>query len=264
MEPAAALEFISTRKKSDHPVTLFTCRLYKLLLSTGKLIPCREDSTLVLNDPALSRISAPGAAQHPPKYYFAMNLRDNSVQMPQYTLSLLQTLLRLPGDSVFVSAYESNSNDGTHGWLEVLQLALNVAGIPSRLVARGMLVRLRGSDRIEHLARVRNMALAPLYQHYTAAKDERSWNSSSSSVRGDDSSSSAGSSSSITNSHLYALSGLQLRKVPSDRDVANLPPGVLVWDPDYVVFINDVFFCWGQVMRLLNHQADITCGLDFT
>jgi hypothetical protein len=74
-------------------------------------------------------------------------LRDNSVQMPHFTLSLLQTLLRLPREAAFVSVYESNSDDGVHGWIDVMQLALNVIGTPNRLVARGMLVRGEGQHR---------------------------------------------------------------------------------------------------------------------
>jgi hypothetical protein len=225
LEPAAALADIQKQLKdpanSNQHMALFTYRLYKLLLSTEKLIPCREDTTLVANDPELAAgpghssstssshhhahlphlphwghhssssssaaaagstatgSTAGGTAAPTTRYYFATNLRDNSVNMPQYILSLLQTLLRLPQGAVFVSAYESNSDDGAHGWVDVLQLALNVIGTPSRLVTRGMLVRLEGSNRIQHLARVRNMALAPLYQHYAAARDKAVSNSSS-------------------------------------------------------------------------------------
>lgn len=39
--------------------------------------------------------------------------------------------------------------------------------------------------------------------------------------------------------------------------------GDLPWDPDYVVFINDVYFCWSMVLRLMGYRADITCGMDF-
>lgn len=33
--------------------------------------------------------------------------------------------------------------------------------------------------------------------------------------------------------------------------------------PDYIVFINDVYFCWSDVVRLMNYGADITCGTDW-
>jgi hypothetical protein len=227
---------------SSHPAELFSYRLYKLLLSTGRLIPCREDATLLDNDDKVSSRQAHSRSTHVSatnagtKYFFATNLRDNNHNMPQFILSLLQTLLRLPQDAAFVSAYESNSEDGAFGWVDVLQLALNVIGTPSRLVTRGMLVSLKGTQRIEHLARVRNMALSPLYQHYAAARTTQRQASQPESA-----------------SHLNAAL----------QDTAHLLPGQLPWDPDYVVFINDVYFCWGQVIRLLNHQADITCGVDF-
>ena len=210
--------------------------------------------------------------------------------MPQYILSLLQTLLRLPHGTAFVSAYESNSDDGAHGWVDVLQLALNVIGTPSRLVTRGMLVRLEGSNRIQHLARVRNMAMAPLYQHYAAARDKGVHNatpgsgSSSTSgkarhlladeammspVDGDGSSFGGFGPTAITSSSSSSSAGrrlqttVQLEALANVDDAANLPPGVLPWDPDYVVFVNDVFFCWGMLIRLLNYKADMTCGMDF-
>jgi alpha-1,3-mannosyltransferase len=32
---------------------------------------------------------------------------------------------------------------------------------------------------------------------------------------------------------------------------------------DYLVFINDVFFCAADVLRLMQHDADMVCGVDF-
>ena len=36
-----------------------------------------------------------------------------------------------------------------------------------------------------------------------------------------------------------------------------------VWAAERVVFLNDVYFCARDVVRLLNHDADMACGLDF-
>jgi hypothetical protein len=83
--------------------------------------------------------------------------------------------------------------------------------------------------RIEFHAQVRNMALAPLYSHYASSRN--------SPTPGTNSSSSS-----------------------SSRPVA---PGAVPWDPNYVVFLNDVFFCWSMVLRLMGYRADITCGMDF-
>jgi hypothetical protein len=100
-----------------------------------------------------------------------------------------------------------------------------------------LLLLLSLTCRIEFLAQVRNMALAPLYSHYAANANSRH-----TSVPAASNSRSSGSSSS------------------SSRPAA---PGALPWDPDYVVFLNDVYFCWSMVLRLMGYRADITCGLDF-
>ena len=36
-----------------------------------------------------------------------------------------------------------------------------------------------------------------------------------------------------------------------------------VWAADKVVFLNDVYFCARDVIRLLHHDADMACGMDF-
>lgn len=213
------------------PLTQYIYELYKLILASGRYFPCREDTTLSLadlpvgNDIKGGNISSQSAQSNKtgtlPRYYFAANLRDNSMQLPHYTLSLLQTLLRIPRDSAFVSVYESNSEDGVHGWIDVMKLTLDVIGAHNRVVARGMLVRNKQQDRIQFLAQVRNMAMNPLYNYYA---------------------------------------GLEHNRGGGDNSVL---PGGLPWEPDYIVFINDVYFCWGMVIRLMNHKADITCGTDW-
>ena len=35
------------------------------------------------------------------------------------------------------------------------------------------------------------------------------------------------------------------------------------WPPERIVFINDVFFCARDPVRLLLHKADLACGMDF-
>lgn len=36
-----------------------------------------------------------------------------------------------------------------------------------------------------------------------------------------------------------------------------------LWPAERVVFLNDVYFCAQDVIRLLRHRADIACGMDF-
>ena len=79
-----------------------------------------------------------------------------------------------------------------------------------------------GEERITFLSRVRNAAMAPLYEHY---------------LRG------GGAAGGAPRWPLYG--------------------DALTWSPDYVVVISDVFLCSGDVIRLMNHRADIACGMDF-
>jgi alpha-1,3-mannosyltransferase len=36
-----------------------------------------------------------------------------------------------------------------------------------------------------------------------------------------------------------------------------------MWPAERVVFLNDVFFCTRDVVRLLQHDGDMVCGMDF-
>ena len=45
----------------------------------------------------------------------------------------------------------------------------------------------------------------------------------------------------------------------SHAEAADVP----AWPAERVIFLNDVFFCAHDVVRLLQHDADIVCGMDF-
>ena len=36
-----------------------------------------------------------------------------------------------------------------------------------------------------------------------------------------------------------------------------------LWPAERIVFLNDVYFCARDVIRLLRHKADMACGMDF-
>ncbi|GIL53350.1 hypothetical protein Vafri_8971 [Volvox africanus] len=112
---------------------------------------------------------------------------------------------------VGISVYESGSRDRTPLWLLVAAALWKAAGVPNAMVLNGTLVRqhnvlepvtgkLIKQHRIQHLANLRNAALAPLY-----------------------------------------------------RNPGSFP---------YVMFLNDVFFCAPELVRLTYLQADIACGVD--
>lgn len=45
----------------------------------------------------------------------------------------------------------------------------------------------------------------------------------------------------------------------SNAEAADIP----AWPAERVIFLNDVFFCAHDVVRLLQHDADVVCGMDF-
>ncbi|CAF1248074.1 unnamed protein product [Adineta steineri] len=66
--------------------------------------------------------------------------------------------------SVFLSIYESGSQDATPLKLDLLAAKLRKLGVPHRIVTRGKWTRSTIKPRIQHLAKVRNAVLQPLYQ----------------------------------------------------------------------------------------------------
>lgn len=94
------------------------------------------------NDSEVGAAEQAAARTSPARYLLAFNLRSSSAIMPHFTLHALALATYLPPDSVLVSSYESGSNDATPEWLGVVQGLLDLAGIPSRIVAKvGVMLR---------------------------------------------------------------------------------------------------------------------------
>lgn len=197
-------------KGSSAEVTEFARLLYHLLNDTGRIVPCRHDSTL------------PATPQSSEKYYIATNLHNNEQLAPHYIASLVRLLLYLPPGHAFVSLYESASQDDTALWVEVFELTAHVLRVPCHVDRHGTLVRGPGQERIPFLARVRNAALQPLYRRFDAAPPS-----------------------------------------PGHSSQTSMDSQALDFDPDKIIFINDVYFCWQDVVRLQQHNADISCGTDW-
>ena len=47
--------------------------------------------------------------------------------------------------------------------------------------------------------------------------------------------------------------------LPGGRAKSSKP----MWPADRIVFLNDVYFCARDTIRLLQHVGDMVCGLDF-
>ena len=160
------------------------------------------------------------------RLFIAFNLKNNADLMPHFISELLRLVEHLDRDKVFVSVYESGSHDMTPQWMEVLSRVLVALEVPHRVVFGDLSDRLTKSsqNRIKFLANVRNRALEPLPV-----------------VQPDGS----------------------LGPVNPDAPViardADGSPSVF----DQVVFLNDVYFCLGDIARLSANGADMACGLDF-
>ncbi len=221
-------------------------------------------------------------------------------------LSLLASVFPDSDSHIFVSIYESNSQDATGRWLRVLQEELKEMGVPSAVVAGGAKRRVGEEDRIQFLSRMRNEAMRPLYemQEEEEEKEEKeegreqeeeekglgqvpqmnrsrrglsektTTRTMTSVIKGNESSSN--SSSSNNSSSSSNISSLAIRMEEKRRE-GGKEKNMLQSHPrrqmrgrkvnrlrrfDNVVFVNDVYFCAYEVLRLLLYNADLACGLD--
>jgi len=284
------------------------------------------------------------------KLYIAANLKDNEGIMANLIqqLTLLASLYPDPASHLFVSIYESNSQDATGRWLRVLQEELEEMGVPSAVVAGGAKRKVGEEDRIQFLARMRNEAMGPLYrmqQQEQQQQEQQEEQQEEEERRGEEGGeegsgvarngtrrrlsaeektmttnlggkkSSSSSSSSSNSSKTGYGRDLKEGGKESSKSMATTADGGKAADAkktqgksssrssstavkekeegreggkerkktsappvtrrqtrggqpsqqrrfDHVVFVNDVYFCAYEVLRLLLYNADLACGLD--
>lgn len=217
-------------------------------LPARQLLACGWDASLPPQAP-----EAGGA-----RVFLASNQFDSAAAMPNFILQLLRFAAASPRDAFYVSVYESGSKDTTPQWLELLALLLRALDVPHTLVAGGQLLRGEQDDRIGFLAGVRNAALAPLWglQHaaapapsparlhtrWAAALRRRVGGGGGLDEEGGSGEGSRSNSSMLLSGSASAAASFGL--------------------PSHVVFVNDVFFCAGDIARLIAGGADMMCGLD--
>ena len=233
---------------------------------------------------------APGAE----RYLIAGNMHNNEELLPHFIIQLVHLFAVLPPQTGFLSIYESGSTDSTgaaaadscagqvfvsrpvhlakrpllccrrvaggaaepagshadtpqdrHRWASWL-LALCSddpshirAEPPQTRPAGGSLTRAKDQERIEFLASARNRALEPLWLNSSLA-----------------------SSTSLLLPHEVELLDRRLSAwgLPGGGGRRSSKP---MWPAERVVFLNDVYFCARDVVRLLQHDADMVCGMDF-
>mmetsp|Transcript_7713 Transcript_7713/g.19672 ORF Transcript_7713/g.19672 Transcript_7713/m.19672 type:complete len:597 (-) Transcript_7713:370-2160(-) len=164
------------------------------------------------------------------KVFVGFNLHNNEMLMPHFMTELLQFLLSFKAENLFVSAYESGSDDFTPLWMELLDKILDFYKIPHRILFGDFDVRLksRREHRIEFLANLRNRVLEPL----VVLGDREQWK-----VAGED--------------------GFSDDLHDAAKDTEGNPVTF-----DQILFINDVYFCASDLLQMMQHDADMVCAID--
>ena len=267
--------------------------------SPPPLLACPLDPTL-----PLSAASAGGPV------LVAADVSNAELVAPHLVVQAAHLLALLPRAGAFLSIYESGSSagDATRDWLLLAKALASALGSPSRVVVAGRLQRRLGQDRIEFLAEARNRALQPLWSEEGVLGEVVDGDEGGRGGGGDregvprpaPSAANGSSSSSFGSSSRQQQQQQQQQhqqSVASSRRAARVAAasdddgggggatdgassgggggggGGGGWPAARVLFLNDVFFCASDALRLLAHvdpgappaagRADLSCGLDF-
>ena len=239
----------------------------------------------------------------------AADVSNAELVAPHLVVQAAHLLALLPRAGAFLSIYESGSSagDATRDWLLLAKALASALGSPSRVVVAGRLQRRLGQDRIEFLAEARNRALQPLWSEEGVLGEVVDGDEGGRGGGGDregvprpaPSAANGSSSSSFGSSSRQQQQQQQQQhqqSVASSRRAARVAAasdddgggggatdgassggggggGGGGWPAARVLFLNDVFFCASDALRLLAHvdpgappaagRADLSCGLDF-
>ncbi|KAL8879354.1 MAG: hypothetical protein Q9198_003015 [Flavoplaca austrocitrina] len=99
-----------------------------------------------------------------PRFFFALDLYQAAGILPQLLESIVESVKFLGPEYCHLSIVEGNSTDGTTDLLQALHKDAKALGLAYSLVRSDLDPNNQTSDRIEVLAQLRNLALAPLLQ----------------------------------------------------------------------------------------------------
>uniref|UniRef100_A0A0G4GBL2 Alpha-1,3-mannosyltransferase CMT1 n=1 Tax=Chromera velia CCMP2878 TaxID=1169474 RepID=A0A0G4GBL2_9ALVE len=108
----------------------------------------------------------------PTRVFITALLHQNEDILPQWIANVLEVIEVLGTENVFVSINEGGSNDGTSDLLRNMETELNLMGVPNQMMIddnesvpfKYKKGDRKGSPRIEYLAKLRNIAMAPLWE----------------------------------------------------------------------------------------------------
>lgn len=219
-----------------------------------------------------------------PRVFFAALLHNNAPVLEGWMEALDRTIDMLGPSRSYVSILESGSTDGTNVRLNAWSAALGKRGVANTIrtgvepasVLRPFRTGDTGILRIEFLAKLRNEVLAPMWRDHDAegatgaasdtfaaapARNKR-WPTTEEEGGG-------GGRRALTGRAAAELDagtpGLTTAAPPSRGQNGSAAGGGARFDR--LVFLNDVVFCEGDLLRLLVHgsrsHAALACGLDF-
>jgi hypothetical protein len=126
-------------------------------------------------------------------------------------------------------------------WLALLRMLLEPIGVPCNITAGGTLTRKNGQERIEFLAAARNALLPPVGPQ-TSIGAEKAY--------------SAGGGNGSSADNMSYAPHLQ-------ASAPQWPPNGGAFIASDVLFVNDIYFCAGDALRMLWLDADFVAGFDF-
>ncbi|KAI2479836.1 alpha-13-mannosyltransferase CMT1 [Pyrenophora tritici-repentis] len=106
-----------------------------------------------------SRSSVSGTS---PKYFFALDLHKCVDLLPRLIGSIVETIKYLGPENCVLSIVEGRSDDGTYEVLKELRFSMQLLGVKYILQSSDINPMAPGTDRIEGLAKLRNLALDDL------------------------------------------------------------------------------------------------------
>jgi alpha-1,3-mannosyltransferase len=100
-----------------------------------------------------------------PKFFFALDLHQCVDLLPRLIGSIVETMKFLGPQNCVLSIVEGRSDDGTFEVLDELRSSMQLLGIKYILQSSEINPTAQGTDRIEALAELRNLALKDLLEH---------------------------------------------------------------------------------------------------
>jgi hypothetical protein len=184
------------------------------------------------------------------KIFIAADLHNNAEVLGHWLAELLKLVTHLKKENVFVSIYDSSSSDTTPTWVMLLRALLRIQDIPHHVVSDPFDGREYGQHRIDFMAYIRNKALEPLPVIESYQENVKYFFDSTTDGQ----------------NHSLALVGVGpsggIENTNTSASTGNLAyRGIQIYDQ--IVFLNDVFFCMRDVVRLLLHEVDMACGMDY-